>query len=136
MRSAVGGDESVADVEPRHHLVGRLRIETLEAARHHSHTEVQARQQHVEQAARPGPVRRGPRQITRLGEEFMRKLHARQMTEQHAMRVERTLGLPRRARRVDHHRRIIRRRGDGFECPCASLEKLFEAERKPVRAIG
>src|SRR5262249_35431350 len=57
--------------------------------------------QHVEQAPGPGPVGRSPEQVAALREELLRQLHARQMAEQDAVGVQRTLRLSRRAGGVD-----------------------------------
>ena len=55
---------------------------------------MQRRQQHVEEPAGPGPVGRSPEAIARLRKELVRKLDTRQMPEQHALRVQRSLGGP------------------------------------------
>jgi hypothetical protein len=76
--------------------------------RQHGHAVVQARQQHVEQAADPGPVGRRPEQVAGLGEQLLRHLHARQVAEQDAVRVQRALRAAGGAGGVDDHRRVVR----------------------------
>jgi hypothetical protein len=54
-------------------------LELGEAVGEHRHTVVPARQQHVDQPADPGPVGRGPEQISGFGEQLVRHLDARQV---------------------------------------------------------
>jgi hypothetical protein len=89
--------EHVTDPVPGHEGAGRLRVELGGTPRHHGDAEVERGQQHVEQAADPGPIRGRPEPVAGLGEEVLGHLHARQVPEQHAVAVERALGLPRRA---------------------------------------
>ncbi len=70
---------------------------------------MQARQQHVEQAAGPGPIGRRPVAVATLRKRIMRQLGAGQMAEQHAVCMQRAFRLAGGARGVDHHRRIVRR---------------------------
>ena len=106
-------DEGVAHLRLLQQREGFLRIELVDAARDHRHAVVQARQQHVEQPAGPGPVGRRPVAVACLRKRIMRQFGAGQMSEQHAMAVQRALGLAGGARGVDHHRRIVGRGIDG-----------------------
>ena len=100
-------DEGVADFQARHQRVGVLRIEFLHPPRHHRHAIVQARQQHVEQPAGPGPVGRRPDAVAGLREEVVVGLDPGKMPDQHTMAMQRALRLAGGARGVDHHRRIV-----------------------------
>ena len=91
------------------------------------------RQQHVEQPADPGPVGGGPVEIAGLREEVVRNLDARQMPEQHALRVQRPLRLARGAGRVDDERRVVRAGAHRRELVRSALERLLVVERA-VRA--
>ncbi len=86
-------NERVAHLRLRHQREGFVRIELVEAARHHRHAVMQARQQRVEQAAGPSPIGGRPVAVAGLREWKMRQLDARQVTEQDAMRVQRAFGL-------------------------------------------
>ena len=97
---------------------------------------MQARQQHVEQAAGPCPVSRCPGEIAGLGKEFVRELHARQVAEQDTMAMQRTLGLARRAGCIDHHGRIIGARGHGLELGARGFQNRIETQRRSIRSIG
>ncbi len=70
---------------------------------------MQSRQEHIEEPAGPSPVGRGPEPITRLRQKRVREFNAGEMPEQHAMGVQRALGWARRARSVDHQRRLFAR---------------------------
>lgn len=66
----------------------------------------------------------------------MRHLHARQMADQHPVRMQRALGRSRRAGRIDHHRRLV-----GIGVARVQLRYLaqhhgIEAEHIPVRSVG
>jgi len=96
---------------------------------------MQARQQHVEQATGPGPVGRRPEPVARLGEEIMRQLDPRQMAEQHAMRMQRALGLAGGAGGVDHQRRIVRRSLFRREVGRRARNEFVKAERAVAGTI-
>ena len=68
---------------------------------------MQSRQQHVEQPAGPGPVRRRPEPVAQLRQKFVREFDAGEMAEQHAVRVQRALGRAGSAGGVDHQRGVI-----------------------------
>ena len=65
------------------------------------------RKQDVEKATDPRPVGRRPEMVAGLREELMRHLHAWQMAEQHAVRVQGPFWLAGRARRVDDDGRVL-----------------------------
>ncbi len=88
MRRAVGGMKALRTPLPRHQRERLVRIELVEASRHHRYAVMQRRQQRVEQSAGPGPVGRRPEQVARLRKEIVRHLDAGHMAEQHAMRVQ------------------------------------------------
>ena len=100
-------DEGVAHLHLRHQSERLLRIEFLEFVRDDRYAVVQSRQQHVEQPAGPGPVRRRPEPVTRLRQKFVGKFDARQMAEQHAMGVQRALGRAGGTGSINHQRAIV-----------------------------
>ncbi len=121
--------EDVAHRVARHQAEGGVRVEFAEAMRQHRHAVVPGGQKDIEQSADPRPVGRRPEQVARLRKERLRKLDARQVTQQHAMGMQRALGRARRARGKDDHRRIIRRRDDGRESIRRPLERRREIPR-------
>ena len=66
----------------------------------------------------------------------MRQLDARQMAEQHAVAVQRALGRPGGAGRVDHHRRIVRPGCDRREGRGSPRDRLGETACAVVRSVG
>jgi len=93
-----------------HQREGVFGIELVELARHHRHAVMQARQQHVEQTAGPGPVRRRPDIVAGLRERIVRQLRAGQMPKHDAVAVQRAFRLAGRAGRVHDQRGVVRRR--------------------------
>jgi hypothetical protein len=128
--------EGVAHVHVGDEPERLLRIELLGFARHHRHAEVEARQEHVEEAAGPGPVGRGPEPVAVPRKELVRHLHAGEVSEQHPMAVQRPLRRPRRARGVDHHGGIVGRGVDGREVRACALHDLRQPLGGAVRAVG
>ena len=120
-------NERVAHLRLRHQREGFVRIELVEAARHHRHAVMQARQQRVEQAAGPGPIGRRPVAVAGLREWKMRQLDARQVPEQDAMGMQRALRLAGGAGGVDHHRRIVGRGIDRREIGRGARQQIGKA---------
>ena len=130
MRSAVGGMKALRT--PRCAISANASSgSNFSTARHHRHAMVQARQQAVEQAAGPGPVGRRPDPVARLREEIVRHLDAGQVTEQHAMGMQRALRRPGGAGGVDHHRRIVRRGRDRREVGRSARDGLVRDRARP-----
>ena len=92
-----GRQEHIAHAVIGHQLHRRLRLELLGAIAEHRHAVIPRREQRIEQAADPGPVRRRPHQVAGLRKEIMCHLDIGQMAEQHAMGVQRALRIPCRA---------------------------------------
>ena len=103
------GHEDVAHAEPRDQVERQLGIELRRLEREHGAAVVEAGHEHVEEAAHPGPVRGRPDQVVRLREEVVRELEPRQVAVQDAVREERALRRPGRARGVDDQRRRVGR---------------------------
>ena len=120
-------DEGVAHAHPRHQRVGLSGVELLDLLRHHRHAVVQGRQQHVEQTAGPGPVRRRPEPVARLRQEFVRKLDAGKMTDQHAMGVQGAFRRTGRARGIDHQRGVVGPGGDRGEFAAARASTAWKS---------
>ncbi|KAG1443497.1 hypothetical protein G6F57_018084 [Rhizopus arrhizus] len=99
--------EGVRDAVACHQFQGGGAVELLETTRQHGHAVVPRRQQHIQQAADPGPVGRRPHQLGVFGEELVRHLHAGQMPQQDAMRVQRALGLARGTGRIEDEERML-----------------------------
>ena len=70
-------EERIAYSVPRHQVEGVGRIEPAHTVRYHGDAIVPARKQYIVQTADPGPVRRGPEAVVRLGEVLMIKLDRR-----------------------------------------------------------
>ena len=128
-------DEGVAHLASGEQREGFLGIELLGLARHDRDAVMQARQQAVEQAARPRPIGRRPEPVAVLREEIVRHLHARQMPEHDAVPVQRTLRRPGGAGGEDHQRGIVRRGGGGCELIRRARDRLVQAERAIARAV-
>ena len=128
-------DEGVAHAGFRQQREGFLGIELLEPARHHGDAVMQARQQAVEQTAGPGPVGRRPEAVAGLREELVRHLDTRHVAEQHAMRVQRALGLAGGAGGEDHQRGIVRRGVGRRELVGRARDRLVQAERALARSV-
>ena len=94
---------------------GALGVELLRAMGDDGDAVVPARKQDVEEPARPRPVGRAPVAVAGLREVLVIELDRRQMTDQHAVGVERALRRARRPRRVDEDRRVLRRGRDGIQ---------------------
>ena len=108
-----GRQEGVAHALVAHQVERGLRGELAEPAGHNRDAVIEARQQHIQQPADPGPVRRGPQPVARLGQQVVADLDPRQMAQQDAMRMQRALGVAGGPRGIDQDRRIVRpgRRG-------------------------
>ena len=103
------GHEDVAHAEPRDQVERQLGIELRRLEGEHGAAVVEAGHEDVEEAAHPGPVRGRPDQVVRLREEVVRELEPRQVAVQHAVREQRALRRPGRARGVDDQRRRVGR---------------------------
>ena len=99
--------EGAGHLVARHQVEGRLGVELGEAAGEHRDAVMPGRQQHVEQAADPGPVGRRPDEVAFLRKRAVRHLDAGQVPEQHAVRMQDPLGLAGGAGGVDDDRRIV-----------------------------
>ena len=109
--------------------------EFLEALRHDRHPVVQTRKEYVEQSAGPGPIRRRPYAVACLRKKIVVSFHAGEMTNQHAMAVQRAFRLPGGAGCIDHHRRIVRGRIDRRKIGRGAGQLLGKAKRAFAGAI-
>ena len=114
---------------PGDEVEGRLRIELSSAVGDHRDAVVQTREEHIDQAADPGPVRGGPEQIVVPGKEIMGQLDPGEVTQKHAMRVQCPLGRPRGPRCIDDQRGVIRSGEHRIETTGRTLDRLPEADR-------
>ena len=87
-----GRQKHVANLVARHQFKGAFDVELAAAAGDYRHAVIPARQQHVEQAAGPGPVGGRPEAVARLRKALMHELHRRHPPGHHAMCMQRTLG--------------------------------------------
>ena len=101
-----GEQERVAYGVLLQQVKGALRVEPA-AIGEDGQTEVQGRQQRVEQPAGPGPVCRRPEHVAGLREEVVRADEARQIPEQGAMRDQGALRRAGGAAGVDDQRRVV-----------------------------
>src|SRR5262249_50375922 len=99
--------EGITYSVPRHQIKGLRRIEFAHAVRYDGHAIVPTRKQYVIQPANPGPVRRGPETVVRLGEVLVIKLNRRQMPEQDTVRMQGSFRRSSRTRRVNEKRGVI-----------------------------
>src|SRR6516165_3091296 len=90
-------------------MEGVFGVELAGTVREDGNSEVQARKQHVERSAGPGPIGGRPELVAGLREEFVRKLYSGDVSEENAMAVERALGFARRAGSVDDEGGILAR---------------------------
>ena len=81
----------------------------------HRHAVIERGKQRIEQPADPGPVGRRPHHVARLREEAVHHLDIGEMAEQHAMRMQRALGISGRARGIDDDGGIVARGVDHGE---------------------
>ncbi len=86
---------------------GALGIELGEAMRHHRRAVEPGREQRVEQAGDPRPFGRRPHHLVALRPVAEPLLDRRDRAQQHAMGMQRALGLAGRARGVDQQGRIL-----------------------------
>ena len=93
-------------------------------------------QKHVHQPGDPGPVRRAPEAVTRLRQEVVRELDARQMAQQRAVGVQRALGRARGPGGVDEQRGVVGARRRGHEPLIAARQQVVEAVGPAVPAGG
>ena len=128
-------DEGIAHAGLCHQREGFFRVELLALVRHHRHAVKEARQHHVEQAAGPGPVGRRPEAVAFLRERKVRQLDAGHVAEQHAMAVQRALGIAGGARGVDHHRRIVGAGIDRRELRRRARQRFGEIESALTHAV-
>ena len=91
----------------RHQCKGLLGVEFARAVGQHRDAEIEARQQDIEEAADPRPIGRGPVTIAGCREKVVRQLHPRQVPKEHAMGVQRALGLAGGAGGVDDEGRVV-----------------------------
>ena len=70
-----------------------FRIELAGPVRDDGNTEIQARQQRIEQSAGPGPIGRRPELVAGLREEFVWKLYAGNVPEENASCFLRSLSI-------------------------------------------
>jgi hypothetical protein len=114
----------------------RVRVELVESPRHDRYTEMQARQQGIEEPAGPGPIGRRPESIASLGKEVMRHLHPGQMSEENPMGVKGARGRSGGARGIDPHRRIVRHGIDGGEGRGGAFQRRIEIDHRVVGTVG
>ena len=131
-----GRNEGVAHLQPRHQFVGGLRIKSVEPTRDDGDAKPQARQQHIEQAARPGPVCGRPEQVALAREKIMGELHARQMTQQHAVPMQRALRRAGRAGCVDHERGVVGAVVERREIRTRLAHQSMKIDRRAIRSIS
>ena len=129
-------DEAIAHAKIGQQAEGFVGVELRRRPRHDRHAVMQRRQQIVEQAAGPCPVRRRPEQVARLRQELMRHLHARQMAEHHPVAMQRTLGIAGGAGGVDHQRRVVSPAVDRREVIAFSFQQAREPFGLSIRAVG
>ena len=94
------------------------------------------REEHVEEAADPRPVGGSPEAIAGLGKAVVRMLDAGQMSEEHAVRVQGSLGLAGGAGGVDDDGRVLGSGVDGLEASGGTLERGVEIESSRDSSIG
>ena len=99
------GHEHVADADPRDQVERLLGVEARRPERDHGRSVGEAGHEDVVEAADPGPVGRGPVPVAFLRVEVVRELESGQVPGEDTVAVERALGRPRRAGRVDEERR-------------------------------
>ena len=87
-----GRIEDVAHAEPGGEGHRRLGVELRHAVGDDRHAEIEAGQEHVGEAAHPGPVGRGPEAVAGLSEKAVGELDAGKMAQEHAMGVQGALG--------------------------------------------
>src|SRR5713101_3166714 len=132
-----GRHEDVAHLVPGQEVKRLAGIELARAVCDHGDSVVPGGQEHVEQPADPRPVRGRPEAIARLREAVVRVLDAREVAEEDAVRVQRSLRLARGARSIDDDRRVLGRRRNGVEPARGALERggqIDGALAGPVRA--
>ena len=121
--------ERIADLVARNQSERLLRVELARARGQHRHAGRPGRQQHIQQPAGPGPVRRRPEQVPRLREELLRQRHARQVPRQHPVAVQRALGRAGGAGGVDEQGRVVGPRIDRLEAVGGPLDHVPEVLR-------
>src|SRR4051812_5006029 len=94
------------------------------------------RQQRIEQSTGPCPVRRRPEHVARLRKEVVRMHEARDVAEDHPMRVQRALRRACRAARVDDEGWVIGGRIDTLKKRRGFLQKLVPWENVLLRSAG
>ena len=99
--------EHVAHGMIGHQLHRGLRFEFFRAMPDHWHAVIPGREQRIEQAADPRPVGRRPHHIAGLWHKIVHHLDVRQMTEHHAMSMQRAFGISCGTRSVNNDRRVI-----------------------------
>ena len=112
-----------------------LGVEFRHAFGDHANAVKQRGQQHVHQAAGPGPIRRRPHPIAGLRKELMRKLDAGKVAEQNPMRVEHALGIAGRAGSVDDDRGIFGPRFDNCVVRRGPRDQIRPVEHGAVASI-
>ena len=129
-------DEGDADAMPVEKREGALGIELGEAVRHHRRAVEPGREQRVEQAGDPRPFGRRPHHLVALRPVAEPLLDRRDRAQQHAMGVQRALGLAGRARGVDQERRVLGQRVDRGEAVGGRAEQAVPVEEGAAVGAG
>ena len=104
----------MGDAIATNHFEGPLGGETLLVG-HHRATEDQSRQQYVQQAAHPGPVRWGVENRGFIELHIEEELESQKVALKNPMGMQGAFGVTRAARRVQQQGRVLRRCVDRAE---------------------
>ena len=120
--------EGVSDPVPRHEVKGGFGVKLGEAPGDHRHPEIERGHEHVEQAADPRPVRRGPEAVAGPGHEVLWHFDPGQVAEQHPMRVHRALGRAFGAAGEDDEGAVVGAGGQRLELIPGRVDKIGPAQ--------